>query len=171
MAALSLFVFLASPVMAADMKIAVVDLQEVLEKSEPGQEAIAQLQKDFKGMKKELDEKKSKVDQLREQIQKQSLVLSQEAQIDKETEYKQKVRDFQSLYQSYQKKMKLKEQKLREPIINELVNIIRNYGEEHDYTLVMDKQNSGVIYNSDSIEVTSTIIVELNKAWRQKEKK
>jgi outer membrane protein len=171
MAALGLFVFLAGPVLAADLKVAVVDLQQVLEKSEPGQKAISQLQEDFKGMKEELDEKKSKVDQLREQIQKQSLVLSQEAQIDKETEYKQKVRDFQSLYQSYQKKMKLKEQKLREPIIKELVEVIRDYGKENNYTLVMDKKNSGVIYNSDAIEVTSKIIVELNKAWRQKEKK
>lgn len=168
MTALSLFVLLAGPALAADLKIAVVDLQEVLEKSDPGQKAISQLQDDFKGMKEELDEKKSKVDELRQQIQKQSLVLSQEAQIDKETEYKQKVRDFQSLYQSYQKKMKLKEQKLRQPIIEELVKVIRDYGQRNNYTMVMDKKNSGVVYNADSIEITSKIIVELNKAWRKK---
>ena len=168
MTALSLFVLLAGPALAADLKIAVVDLQEVLEKSDPGQKAISQLQDDFKGMKEELDEKKSKVDELRQQIQKQSLVLSQEAQIDKETEYKQKVRDFQSLYQSYQKKMKLKEQKLRQPIIEELVEVIRDYGQRNNYTMVMDKKNSGVVYNADSIEITSKIIVELNKAWRKK---
>ena len=168
MAALCLFVLLAGPVMAADLKIAVVDLQEVLEKSDPGQKALSQLRDDFKGMKEELDEKKSEVDQLRQQIQKQSLVLSQEAQIDKETEYKQRVRDFQDLYQNYQKKMKIKEQKLREPIIEELVRVIRDYGERNNFTLVMDKKNSGVVYNSETIEITSKIIVELNKAWRSK---
>ncbi len=168
MTALSLFVLLAGPALAADLKIAVVDLQEVLEKSDPGQKAISQLQDDFKGMKEELDEKKSTVDELRQQIQKQSLVLSQEAKIDKETEYKQKVRDFQSLYQSYQKKMKLKEQKLRQPIIEELVKVIRDYGQRNNYTMVMDKKNSGVVYNADSIEITNKIIVELNKAWRKK---
>ena len=168
MTALSLFVLLAGPALAADLKIAVVDLQEVLEKSDPGQKAISQLKDDFKGMKEELDEKKSTVDELRQQIQKQSLVLSQEAQIDKETEYKQKVRDFQSLYQSYQKKMKLKEQKLRQPIIEELVEVIRDYGQRNNYTMVMDKKNSGVVYNADSIEITNKIIVELNKAWRKK---
>ncbi len=166
--ALAFFVFLTGPAMAADLKIAVVDLQEVLEKSDPGQKALSQLRDDFKGMKEELDEQKSEVDQLRQQIQKQSLVLSQEAQLDKETEYKQKVRDFQDLYQNYQKKMKIKEQKLREPIIEELVTVIRDYGQKNNYTLVMDKKNSGVIYNADSIEVTSKIIVELNKAWRNK---
>ena len=168
MAALCLFVLLAGPVMAADLKIAVVDLQTVLEKSDPGQKALTQLRDDFKGMKEELDEKKSEVDQLRQQIQKQSLVLSQEAQIDKETEYKQRVRDFQDLYQNYQKKMKIKEQKLREPIIEELVRVIRDYGERNNFTLVMDKKNSGVVYNSETIEITSKIIVELNKAWRSK---
>ena len=151
---------------AQDMKLGVVDLQQVMEKSEPGQKAIKQLQSEFTEMKDELDKKKAAIDQLRQELQKQSLVLSQEAQLDKETEYKQKVRDFQDLYQNYQRKMQLKEEKLREPIIKKLISIIRDYGSANGYTLIMDKKNSGVIYNSDAIEITKPVIAELNKAWK-----
>ncbi|WP_051564266.1 OmpH family outer membrane protein [Desulfovermiculus halophilus] len=153
---------------AQDVKLGVVDLQAVMEKSEPGQKAIQQLKSEFTDMKSELDKKKAAIDKLRQEMQNQSLVLSQEAQLDKETEYKQKVRDFQDLYQNYQRKMQLKEQQLREPIIKELVSIVRDYGEKNGYTLIMDKKNSGVVYNSDAIEITKPVIAELNKTWRNK---
>ncbi len=157
-------------VWAQEVKIGIVDLQEVMEKSEPGQKAIKKLKKDFSDIKGKLDKKKSEIDKLREEIQKQSLVLSQEAQIDKETHYKQKVRDFKDLYQNYQKKMRLKEQKLREPIIKELVQVIKDYGQNHGYTMILDKKNGGVIYNNESIEITNQVIVKLNKAWRKSDK-
>lgn len=157
---------MASTSLAQGLKIGVVDLQTVLEKCEPGQKAITKLKKEFQGMKDTLDKKKAEVEQLQQAIQKQRLVLSQEAQIDKETEYKQKVRDFQDLYQSYQRKMRIKEKKLREPIIKKLVTVVQEYGKNHQYTLILDKRNSGVAYNVDSIDITSQIIVELNKAWR-----
>ena len=152
--------------LAQDIKLGVVDLQAVMEKSEPGQKAIKQLQSEFEEMKSELDKKKAAIDKLRQEMQKQSLVLSQEAQLDKETEYKQKVRDFQDLYQNYQRKMQLKEQKLREPIIQKLVGIIKDYGKDNGYTLIMDKKNSGVVYNSDAIEITKPVISKLNRTWK-----
>ncbi len=159
---------LSAPVLAQDIKIGVIDLQDVLEKSDPGQKAIEELKGEFKGVKTQLDKKKQAIDQLKQEIQKQSLMLSQEAQMDKEMEYRQKVRDFQDLYQSYQQKMKLKEKKLREPIIDKLVQVVKDYGQKHGFTVILDKRNSGVIYNTDAIEITNTIIVQLNKAWEGK---
>jgi outer membrane protein len=162
--------FLSAPALAKDVKIGVIDLQDVLEKSDPGQKAIDELKGEFKDVKSKLDKKKQAIDELKQQIQKQSLMLSQEAQMDKEMEYRQKVRDFQDLYKSYQQKMKLKEKKLREPIIDELVKVVKDYGQEHGYTVILDKRNSGVIFNADAVEITNTIIVQLNKAWDEKQK-
>ena len=105
---LVIVLFFALPALAKDLKIGVVDVQGVMEKSEPGEAALSKLKASFDEMKAELDRRKEDVDKLRQEIQKQSLVLSQEAQIDKETEYKQKVRDFRGLQQSYQKKMQVK---------------------------------------------------------------
>jgi outer membrane protein len=161
---------ISAPALAKDVKIGVIDLQDVLEKSDPGQKAIDELKGEFKDVKSKLDKKKQAIDELKQQIQKQSLMLSQEAQMDKEMEYRQKVRDFQDLYKSYQLKMKLKEQKLREPIIDELVKVVKDYGQKHGYTVILDKRNSGVIFNADAVEITNTVIVQLNKAWAEKQK-
>ncbi|MCF8039538.1 MAG: OmpH family outer membrane protein [Desulfohalobiaceae bacterium] len=165
---LVIVLFFALPVLAKDLKIGVVDVQEVMEKSKPGEAALSKLKASFDEMKAELDSRKEDVDKLRQEIQKQSLVLSQEAQIDKETEYKQKVRDFRGLQQSYQKKMQVKEEKLTKPILEELKKVIEDFGQDEDYTLILNKQNSGVIFQDSSVDITDRIVRELNRAWSKK---
>lgn len=158
------FVF-SLPALAKDLKVGVVNVQEVMEQSEPGKTALEQLKTSFDEMKGELDKRKQDVVKLRQEIQKQSLVLSQEAQIDKETEYKQKVREFQGLQQSYQKKMQIKEQKLTKPILEKLQTVIDDFAKARGYDLILDKKNSGVIYQDDQVEVTDQIVKELNRVW------
>lgn len=165
--ALAALFLISSPAWCQQLKIGIVDLQQVLEQSEPGKQAMEKLEKDFQDMKSKLDKKKSMLDKMREEIQKQSMMLSEEAQVDKESEYKQKVREFQEMYKNYQKKMQSKEQKLRDPIINKLVDIIQDYGEKNNYTLIMDKKSSGIVYNTEAIELTSKIIARLNNVWKK----
>lgn len=167
---LCVFFLVGGTALARDIKVGVVDLQRVLEKSDPGKKALSRLKDKFDGMKSELESKKKELDQLRQQMQKQSLVLSQEAKIDKQTEYKQKARDFQDLYQSYKRKMQLKEQQLREPIIETLVKVVDAFGKKHDYTVILDKNNSGVVFNKEAVEITDKIIVQLNETWRKQDK-
>lgn len=151
-------------------KIGVVDLQYVLEKCEAGKAAIAKLQTEFKSLKEKLDKKKAAIDKLRQQLDKQRLMLTQEAQIDKELEYKQKVQEFKTLYSTYQQKMQIKERQLREPIVKELEKVLKQYGKEKNFTLIIDKRNSGVVYNSPKIEITKEVIVKFNQAWRARKK-
>ena len=70
---------------SAETKIGFVDMQAVIAKSEPGLKAMEQLKSQFKGMKDNLDAQKKSLDSLREELQKQSMMLSQEAKLDKET--------------------------------------------------------------------------------------
>ena len=101
-------------------------MQAVIAKSEPGLKAMEQLKSQFKGMKDNLDAQKKSLDSLREELQKQSMMLSQEAKLDKETQYKRKVRDFQDMGQNYQRKLQQAEQNLSKPIIEKLLTVIQN---------------------------------------------
>ncbi|MFW5997270.1 MAG: OmpH family outer membrane protein [Desulfovermiculus sp.] len=154
--------------LAENLKIGVVDLQKIMEESEPGQKAIKELQSEFTEKKGELDSRKAAIEELRSELQKQSMVLSQEAQEEKAAEYRQKVNEFQKLYQTHQRRMQQKEEELRAPIIEVLVEIIREYGQKNGYTLLMDKNNSGVIYNDQAIEITDAILSEFGKAWKNR---
>lgn len=162
--------FLAVPFKVQAEKIAVIDLQEILQKSNPGKKAIQELQEYQKDIRSELKKKKKSLDSLKKDLQQQSLMLSKKAKEDKKTEYQKQAREFQSTYQRYQQKMQKKQQELRKPIIDELIPIIQEYGSKHEYDLIMDKENSGILYNKDKLEITETIIQKLNKAWKKREK-
>ncbi len=152
----------------ASGKMAYVEVQRVLETSEPGKTALGQLTKRFEDMRSELDQERAELEKMREEMQRQSLVLSQEAQEDLERELRTKVQEFQEMFQSYQVRMQQEEQVLSEPIIDLLFEVINEYGEENEYTIIFDAQGSGIIYASDALNVTDKLIEKLNQAWATK---
>ncbi len=168
---LALLVFLfSSDALSAEMKIGVINMEAVAKNSEPGREALDKLQGEFKEMKTELDKRKAEIEKLLDALQKQSLVLSQEAKLDKELEYKRKVRDFQDLLQSFQRKTKTEEARLTQPIIEMMLDVIRDYAKDNGYTMIVDGKAGGLLYADDTVDITNKIIVEVNKAWRKKGK-
>ncbi|HCU67927.1 MAG TPA: molecular chaperone Skp [Desulfomicrobium sp.] len=151
----------------AETKIGFVDMKAVIAKSEPGSKAMEQLKSQFKDMKDNLDAQKKSLDTLKDELQKQSMMLSQEAKLDKEAQYKRKVRDFQDMGQSYQRKLQQAEQSLSKPIIDKLLEVIQDYGKKNGFTAIFDKQASGLVFSQDNVDLTGAIIAELNKAMRK----
>lgn len=165
-----LFLVTAIPmsVLAANVKIGYINLQGVIAKSEPGQKAMKELQQKFEGMKKDLDKQKKEIESLQAGLQKQNLVLSQDAKMDKELEFKRRVRDYQDLLQNYQVRMKQEEQRLSTPILQQLISIIKTYGNKHNYTMLFDSSTSGLLYADDASDLSDEIIKELNQAWKKR---
>ncbi len=165
-----LFGFTCFCAQAQGIKIAVVDLQKVLKESEPGKKAIAELSKKFKELRQKLEKEQKKIKKAEEELQRQRLMLSQEARIDKETEYKKMVQNYQIMYKSYQYKMQLEEKRLREPIVKMILKIVDEYRKEKGLDLIIDK-NIGVVSSSNRIDITSEIIKRLNKRWAKEHRK
>jgi outer membrane protein len=150
---------------AASDKMAYVEVQRVLESSEPGKVALGQLTKRFEDMRAELDQERAELEKMREELQKQSLVLSQDAQQDMEADLRRKVQEFQEMFQAYQARMQQEEQALSEPIIDLLFDVINEYGDENDYTMIFDAQGSGIIYADEALNITDILIEKVNEAW------
>lgn len=162
-----LLVFCLAATASAEVKIGFVDMKGVIAKSESGSKAMEQLKTQFKDMKDNLDAQKKSLDALKDELQKQSMMLSQEAKQDKEAQYKRKVRDFQDMGQNYQRKLQQAEQNLSKPIIDKLLQVVQEYGKKNGFTAIFDKQASGLVYQQDNVDVTNAIIAELNKAMRK----
>ncbi|HDQ41006.1 MAG TPA: OmpH family outer membrane protein [Desulfonatronum sp.] len=152
----------------AQTKIGVVEMQVVIAESEPGAKAMAELRGRFETMKTELDKQNETITALRDELQRQSMVLSQEAKQDKELEYRRLVRDFQDQFQAFQTKMKAEEDRLSEPILELLIDVIQEYGKNNAFTMIIDGTSAGLLYADDAVIITETIKQELNKAWSEK---
>lgn len=161
---------ISAPAFAAGGKIGVLNVQEVLKKSEPGQQAMQSLQEQFKDMKERLDVEKAEIEKMREDLQKQGMVLSQQAKMDKEIEFKRRIRDFQDEVQNFQRKTKAEEQRLSVPIIETIMEVVDQFGKANGYDLILDGNAAGVMFVNEPVNVTNQIIVEVNKSWRAKKK-
>jgi len=161
---------LASPAMSAEFKFGLIDMQEVLQKSDPGAAAFKELQGKFNDMKTDMDKRKAEIEKLREDMEKQSMALSQDARQEKQMDLQRKMRDFQDLAQNYQRKMATEQDKASKPIIEVLVKVIEEYGKKNGFSALMDKKGSGLLYANADQDVTKQIILELNQAWKSKGK-
>lgn len=151
---------------AADSKIGFIDMRGVMTKCEAGKKAFGKLDAQFKAIKKDLEGKQTALLSMREEIQKQSLALSQEAKKDKQAQYQKKVVEYQQSYQKYQAEVRKAEQDLSKPLIDKLVSLVQTYGKSHGYTAIYDVQASGVVYRDDSTDLTDVILKEMNKAMK-----
>ncbi|WP_291319641.1 OmpH family outer membrane protein [Desulfonatronospira sp.] len=161
-----LIICLLVPSMAlADNKIGIVEVQRILESSEPGKQALGQLTLRFEEMRDDLEQERAEVERMRQELQQQSMVLSQEAQQDMEAELRQKMQQFQQKYQSYQARMQQEEQELSDPIIDLLFEVIDDFADKKGFDMILDAQGSGIIYARDAMNITDELMEEVNQAW------
>ncbi len=165
-----LAVLLFSTTALAQSKIAVVNMPRVIKECEAGIAARDDLAATFKPMQEDIDKQKTELEKMRTELQNQSLVLSQSAKVDKEEEFKRRIRDLQDTMQTLQRKYKEEEKKHSEPIILLIMQVMKDFGTKKGYDLIVDRMGSGVLFASDTTDVTNEIIVEVNKAWRAQKK-
>ena len=149
-----------------DLKVGVLNLRDVITQSEPGRDALTGLKGEFEPMAKDIEERKAEYEELVQEIEKQRLVLSGEAMADKELELQRKQRDLNELVQLFQRKRMRAEEEASKPILDKLVDVVKEYGEANGYTLIIDRHQSGLIFVEDKVDITDAIIVELNRAWK-----
>jgi len=161
---------LSLPVQSLAAEIAVVDLQTVLQDSNPGKQYMKILKEYQQDISSKLKQKKQSLDKLKQELEQQSMMLSEEAKQNKRSKLQKQVQKFRSTYQQYQQKLKKKQQEVREPIIDVLLDVVEKHAKNNDYDLIMDKKNSGVMYNKESMDITEIIVKKLNTAWKKRDK-
>jgi outer membrane protein len=144
---------------AMELKIGVVDLQKAMELSEAGQKAKAVFQKKVDRVQSDLKAKQDELALLKEEIDRQSVLLSDEARMEKQSAYQTGLKDFKRLYEDAQEELRMEDAKLSEKILKDLQAVIEEYGEKEKYDLIMEKNQSGLLHRDSSLDITNKIIL------------
>jgi outer membrane protein len=155
---------------AASTRIGYVDVQRVLVRSVAGVAAREQLEREKVVMQKDVDNRRTEVDKLREEMEKKGLVLSAEARREKEETFQRKVRDLRRLAEDLEKELQKKEQLATQRILQELTGVIEKMGKERGFLLIVERRSGGVIYGDPEADVTDEVI-KLYDQEKAKEKK
>ncbi len=109
---------------------------------------------------------KDELERLQEEIESQSLLLSEEKRIEKQQELQRLYFEYQQFTQDvwgpngkyYQKNLEL-----TKPIIDKINSIIRLIGEEDDFDYILDAATGNIVHARSDYDLTDRILEELNK--------
>lgn len=157
-------VFLSSFVYA-DSKIAVIELERLVNDVEDGQTAKTKLQKEFKEKQDFLDKKQAELKKLQESLQNQSAVMKEEARQAKGMEFQQKVAEAQQMYGSMQQDMVKRQQEVMGDILKKAEPIIKDIAQKESYDLVLNKTEAVVVYAKSDLNITDLVIKRYNASY------
>ncbi len=147
----------------ADAKIAVVDLQRAINETQDGQQAKARLKKVFDQRQKSLDDAQNKLKAMKEELEKKKDVLARDVLQKKLEEYQKNFVDLQSKYVDYQKELAAKEGELTKVIVARMERILRTLGQQQGYSLILERNEGGVVYMPTQLDLTNEVIQRYNK--------
>ncbi|MBI3797947.1 MAG: OmpH family outer membrane protein [Deltaproteobacteria bacterium] len=145
------------------LRIGYVDLQRALNESEAGRKAKETFKVEVDRMEQSLEKRKSEVEKLKDELEKKGLLLREEERDNLERDYRQKLRDFQRLYDDSQQELKIKDRDLTGRILEELRQVILEMGEQGSYTVILEGNNTVVLYGAKAIDLTDTVIKTYNQ--------
>ena len=153
---LSLVMLFPEFIKAESNKVAVVDLQKILNESSKGREAVKLLESEFEKRKKSLDAKEEELKKLEDEITKRSSLWSDKIKQEKEEEFDRKVKDFRRLQTDLKDEFQRKNKNFTDKILMDIIELVKSVGEEEKFSVIMEKQNA--IFTSSSIDITDKVI-------------
>lgn len=158
-----MFASIATASAAADVKIAVVDLQRALHTVEEGKKAKTQLEKELTAKQKQLQAEEESLKKMGEELKKQSLVLSDDAKARKQSELQERFMKYREMFGKSQMEIQQRERALTEPIINKLKGVVEELGNSKGYTIILEKSENGVLFSKSQDDLTEEVIKLFNK--------
>ena len=153
-----------SPAFGEDsVKVGVIDLQKCLEESQEGKRVSEILKKKKQVLQTQLDRKQKELFELRKEFEKQAMMLSMDAQEDKRKTIERKTRELEYLLKDLNEEMARAQEKEKRRIFKELGEIIKKVGSDQDFTLIMEKRAGGVLYFTESVDLTQKVIAAYDK--------
>jgi outer membrane protein len=158
----TLILSLVAPALAlAEVKIAVVDMAEVVFNSSEGKKAQETIKHKGQELKKDIERRGSEFGKQVEEYQKQAAVMKEDARKKKEEEFGKKQAELQQRVGSSQQELAKLEEKELKPLYDKFAKVVDQISKENKYTAVFDKRV--VIGFDPAIDITDKVKAAFGK--------
>lgn len=146
-------------------KVGIIHIQNAIISTQDGQKAAAELQARFEPRSKELEKKNNEINALREQLQKGSNTLSDEARQKLIREIDTKTRHLNRETEDARTEYDQEQQKLLQTLGEKIMAVIYKYAQDHGYSIILDisSPQTPVLYAANSVDITNDIVALYDK--------
>jgi outer membrane protein len=156
----------AAPAFAAEAKLGYIDMQRALNTSEAGKEAKEQLAARVKKYQDEINTKQEDIKKLKDELEKQGMLLSESVRAAKEKDYQQRLKEFQRFTKDAQDELQGKDEELTRKIVEGMEKVIQEFGRKNGYTFIFVR-NEGMLFADDKADVTEEVLKLLNASRKK----
>ncbi len=161
-AALAAVLFTARPVLSEGLKIAVIDVNKILNESEAGKEARKKMEARYEELKKKIEKVNQEARTMKDELDKQKILLGKEKAREREEALAGKVGELRQLTQEAEKEMQVRQGELTREILKRVEGKIDKVVEEEKIDLLLDR-GSGVVHAATSLDITEKVLSLVNQ--------
>jgi outer membrane protein len=141
-------------------KVGVIQVQAALTGTKDGQKAVAEFQSKMAPRQKDMERKRTEIQELQDKLSKGGNAMAQQAKDDLSRTIDAKTKSFNRDMEDTQAELQAEERKMLEELSGKMQVVIEKYAQANAYTVLLDvsNQNTNVIWISTAIDVTKDII-------------
>ncbi len=148
----------------AEVKVAVVDFQKALNDVNEASGVRKKLEGMYGERKITIEKMQKSLEAKKVDLEKQSVILSDSARKSKEEDFMKTNMEFQQTYSRYESEMQQAYYAAMQDFIEKMKKIAVAIGQERGYTVVLEATEGGVVYWSESVDITGELIKRYNAA-------
>ena len=163
MVGIILLLFVWSTNSLATDKIGFINMREIIQNSTAGKKAGEELKKVAEKKQSSISSAEKELKKMKEELDKQSSILTASAHRDKEAAYQKKLRDYQLLVNDANEELQKRDQDMSQKLLPEILKIVRTIAEKEKFTLVIDVATMPIPYYAKENDFSKKVIEEFNK--------
>lgn len=145
----------------ASMKVAVVNVQQVLQQSPKVAQLSKKLESQFKTRQTKISEEQKNLQDDVDKFKKESATMSQKEKDAMQKKIAANRSDLMKQVVGYQQDLQKEQSKIMQDILGDLNGIVSQLAKTKDFSLVLDSQ--AVIYVDNGNDITKEVIQQFNK--------
>lgn len=148
----------------APVKIGVLDLQGVMENSVQGKRFQAEMEKLTAGKQQEISSREGTIQGIQRELDAGANVLSDQAKREKQEEAERLIIELRRYRDDAERELESRYRRMLADVEEKILPIITAFGEQNNYTLILARMQSGLVYASRTTDVTPDIVKLFDEA-------
>jgi outer membrane protein len=144
-------------------KIAVVDVNKILNESTAGKEAKKRIEARYEELKKKVEDKQEEARKAKEEIDKQKILLGKEKLKEKEDALNGKIAELRQLTQEAEKEMQTRQGEQTREVLKIVEAQMEKIVAAEKIDLVLDRTQGGVVHFNPAMDITDKVLEMVNK--------
>ena len=148
--------------LAEGLRVAVIDMNKVLNDSAAGQAAKKKMEARYEELKKGIDGKQEEARKIKDEIDKQKVMLGKEKLKEKEDALQAKINELRQMTQEGEQEMQARQAEFTREVLKSVEAKIEIVVKAEKFDLVLEK-TAGVIHFNPSMDISSRVLALVNE--------